>query len=239
MSRTATASSYSITMRLHTPPDQGIVGAVATAIADAGGVVTGIDVVESSPTRLRLDVTCSASDGDHALLLQQAVAALGGVEVHKVSDRTFLLHLGGKIEVTSKVPLKTRDDLSMAYTPGVGRVSMAIFEHPEDVSHLTIKGNAVIRTTKIGVIGESPNQMRAKIAQIADDTVLSTGRIGSKKVPSARCEPSRMPPGTPIATASAKPASTRPSVVRRLIGRSPVCDSCTMRANTRSGRGST
>ncbi|MCW2783536.1 MAG: hypothetical protein JWP74_53 [Marmoricola sp.] len=145
--RTATASSYSITMRLNTGPDHGIVGAVATAIATAGGVVTGIDVVESGPTRLRIDVTCSATDGDHALLLQKAVAALDGVEVHKVSDRTFLLHLGGKIEVTSKVPLKTRDDLSMAYTPGVGRVSMAIYENPEDVSRLTIKGNSVAVVT--------------------------------------------------------------------------------------------
>jgi hypothetical protein len=97
--RAATAGSYSITMRLHTPPDHGIVGAVATAIAEAGGVVTGIDVVESGTTRLRLDVTCSAAYGDHALVLQEAIGALAGVEVHKVSDRTFLLHLGGKIEV--------------------------------------------------------------------------------------------------------------------------------------------
>ncbi|HEX4189814.1 MAG TPA: NAD-dependent malic enzyme [Marmoricola sp.] len=134
-------------MRLHTSPDHGLVGAVATAISEAGGVVTGIDVVESSPTRLRLDVTCSAADGDHALVLQDAASALPGVEVHKVSDRTFLLHLGGKIEVASKVPLKTRDDLSMAYTPGVGRVSMAIANNPEDVSRLTIKGNAVAVVT--------------------------------------------------------------------------------------------
>ncbi|HET6154386.1 MAG TPA: NAD-dependent malic enzyme [Marmoricola sp.] len=134
-------------MRLHTSPDHGLVGAVATAISQAGGVVTGIDVVESSPSRLRLDVTCSAADGDHALVLQDAAGALPGVEVHKVSDRTFLLHLGGKIEVASKVPLKTRDDLSMAYTPGVGRVSMAIANNPEDVSRLTIKGNAVAVVT--------------------------------------------------------------------------------------------
>ncbi|WP_209723585.1 NAD-dependent malic enzyme [Marmoricola sp. OAE513] len=134
-------------MRLHTSPDHGQVGAVATAIAQAGGVVTGIDVVESSPTRLRLDVTCSAADGDHALQLQAAVDALDGVEVYKVSDRTFLLHLGGKIEVSSKVPLKTRDDLSMAYTPGVGRVSQAIADNPEDVSRLTIKGNSVAVVT--------------------------------------------------------------------------------------------
>ncbi len=143
----ATASSYSITMRLHTAPDHGVVGAVATAIAQAGGVVTAIDVTDSSHDRLVVDVTCSASDADHASVLEAAVNAVPGVEVHKASDRTFLLHLGGKIEVASKVPLKNRDDLSMAYTPGVGRVSMAIAEHPDDVWRLTVKGNSVAVVT--------------------------------------------------------------------------------------------
>ena len=143
----ATTSSYSITMRLYTAPDHGVVGAVATAIAQAGGIVTAIDVAESSHDRLVVDVTCSASDADHAVLLEEAVNAVDGVEVHKTSDRTFLLHLGGKIEVTSKVPLKNRDDLSMAYTPGVGRVSMAIAEHPDDVWRLTVKGNSVAVVT--------------------------------------------------------------------------------------------
>ena len=114
----ATASSYSITMRLHTAPDHGIVGAVATAISAAGGVVTAIDVVDSTRERLVLDVTCSASDEDHSHKLVAAVDVIDGVEVYKVSDRTFLLHIGGKIEVQSKVPLRNRDDLSMAYTPG-------------------------------------------------------------------------------------------------------------------------
>ncbi len=143
----ATTSSYSITMRLHTAPDHGIVGEMATTIARAGGIVTGIDVVESSHERLVVDVTCSASDGPHADVLRGAVDALDGVEVRKVSDRTFLLHLGGKIEVRSKVPLKNRDDLSMAYTPGVGRVSRALYDHPEDVSRLTVKGNSVAVVT--------------------------------------------------------------------------------------------
>ena len=143
----ATASSYSITMRLYTAPDHGVVGAVATAIASSGGVVTAIDVTESRHDRLVVDVTCSASDSEHSEDLVASVAAVGGVTVHKVSDRTFLLHLGGKIEVTSKVPLRTRDDLSMAYTPGVGRVSMAIFDNPEDVRKLTIKGNSVAVVT--------------------------------------------------------------------------------------------
>jgi malate dehydrogenase (oxaloacetate-decarboxylating) len=143
----ATTSSYSITMRLHTAPDHGVVGAVATAIAHAGGIVTAIDVAESSHERLVVDVTCSASDADHAHLLEQAVDAVDGVEVYKVSDRTFLLHIGGKIEVTSKVPLRNRDDLSMAYTPGVGRVSMALYENPDDVPRLTVKGNSVAVVT--------------------------------------------------------------------------------------------
>ncbi|MEV7429554.1 NAD-dependent malic enzyme [Nocardioides sp. NPDC092400] len=134
-------------MRLHTAPDHGVVGAVATAISQAGGIVTAMDVAESSHERLVVDVTCSASDADHAKLLEQAVDALDGVTVHKTSDRTFLLHLGGKIEVSSKVPLRNRDDLSMAYTPGVGRVSTAIAEHPEDVWRLTSKGNTVAVVT--------------------------------------------------------------------------------------------
>ena len=143
----ATTSSYSITMRLHTAPDHGIVGAVATAIAKAGGIVTAIDVTESRHDRLVLDVTCSASDSEHAQLLVAAVDGVEHVEVYKVSDRTFLLHIGGKIEVHSKVPMKNRDDLSMAYTPGVGRVSQALYENPADVWRLTVKGNSVAVVT--------------------------------------------------------------------------------------------
>ncbi len=134
-------------MRLHTVPDHAVVGAVATVIARAGGIVTAIDVAESSTTRLVLDVTCSAGDAEHAEELRVAVDAIDGVEVHKVSDRTFLLHIGGKIEVSSKVPLRNRDDMSMAYTPGVGRVSMALAEHPEDIPRLTVVGNSVAVVT--------------------------------------------------------------------------------------------
>ena len=145
--RAPTTSSYSITMRLHTAPDHGVVGAVATAISEVGGIVTGIDVAESSHERLVVDVTCSAADAEHAERLQEAADAVPGVSVHKTSDRVFLLHIGGKIEVSSKVPLRNRDDLSMAYTPGVGRVSLALAEHPEDVRRLTVKGNSVAVVT--------------------------------------------------------------------------------------------
>jgi malate dehydrogenase (oxaloacetate-decarboxylating) len=143
----ATASSYSITMRLYTAADHSVVGAVATTIARNAGVVTAIDVAESRHDRLTVDVTCSAADAEHSQELVAAVSGVEGVTVHKVSDRTFLLHLGGKISVQSKVPLRTRDDLSMAYTPGVGRVSMAIHDNPEDVRKLTIKGNSVAVVT--------------------------------------------------------------------------------------------
>jgi malate dehydrogenase (oxaloacetate-decarboxylating) len=145
--KTVTASSNSVTMRLHTAPDFAVVGAVATAIAAAGGVVTAIDVADSSHERLVVDVTCSSADAEHAKELELAVDVLPGVTVHKVSDRTFLTHLGGIVEVVSRVPLKTRDDLSLAYTPGVGRVCQAIAAQPEDVSRLTIKGNSVAVVT--------------------------------------------------------------------------------------------
>ncbi len=143
----ATPSSYSITIRLHTSPDYAVVGRVATAIAEQGGIVTAIDIADSRHDSLVVDATCSGFDVNHTDGLVQAVEAIDGVKVHKVSDRTFLLHLGGKIEISSKVALKTRDDLSMAYTPGVGRVSSAIAKHPEDARRLTIKGNTVAVVT--------------------------------------------------------------------------------------------
>ena len=143
----ATTGSYSITVRLHTGTDPAVVGQLATAVSNAGGITTALDIVESRHDRLVIDLTCSASNGDHANEVVDALRVIPGVTVHKVSDRTFLLHLGGKISVEPTVALRTRDDLSMAYTPGVGRVSMAIAEHPEDVRRLTIKGNCVAVVT--------------------------------------------------------------------------------------------
>jgi malate dehydrogenase (oxaloacetate-decarboxylating) len=142
-----TSASYGITVRLYSAPSASVVGALATAVGHAGGLVTAIDVSESRPDRITVDVTCSASNGEHAAEIVEAMRGVPGVTVHRVSDRTFLLHLGGKISVESKVPLKTRDDLSMAYTPGVGRVSLALAAHPEDVAKLTIKGNSVAVVT--------------------------------------------------------------------------------------------
>ncbi|HVE30522.1 MAG TPA: NAD-dependent malic enzyme [Mycobacteriales bacterium] len=142
-----TSASYSITARLQADPDPAVVGRIATAIGTAGGVVTAIDVAESRQNWITVDVTCSAVNGEHADEIVAALGAVEGVSVHKVSDRTFLLHLGGKIETHSKVPLRTRDDLSMAYTPGVARVCLALARNPDDVRRLTVKGNTVAVVT--------------------------------------------------------------------------------------------
>jgi len=141
------SASYSITVRLEIPADPSSIGLLTTAVGAAGGIVTALDVTDSHPDRLVVDVTCAARDQAHADQVTQALASVGGVTVRKVSDRTFLLHLGGKIEVRSKVPLRTRDDLSMAYTPGVARVCLAIAAAPEDARRLTIKRNSVAVVT--------------------------------------------------------------------------------------------
>jgi malate dehydrogenase (oxaloacetate-decarboxylating) len=141
------SSSWSITMRVHLGADPLGIGRITTAVGEAGGTVVGVDIVESHPDRLVVDLTCNAADARHAEAITAAVEAVPGAHVHKVSDRTFLLHLGGKLEVTSKVPLRTRDDLSMAYTPGVARVCQAIAANPTDARRLTIKRNTVAVVT--------------------------------------------------------------------------------------------
>jgi malate dehydrogenase (oxaloacetate-decarboxylating) len=150
-----TSAQYSVTMRLLLPAgDHRALGAVTTAIGDGGGVVTAVDFVDAASGRQTVDVTVNASDSDHAARISEVVDAVDGVDVHKVSDRTFLMHLGGKIKVAPTVPLKTRDDLSMAYTPGVARVCLAIEKTPEDARSLTIKGNTVaIVTDGTAVLG--------------------------------------------------------------------------------------
>ncbi len=138
---------YSITLRVHAPTSAASTAELSLAVGKAGGVLTALDVVESHYDRIVVDVTCNASDADHADAITEAVAALEGVTVGKVSDRTFLMHLGGKLEVTPKVQLRHRDDLSRAYTPGVARVCMAIAKNPEDGRRLTIKRNTVAVVT--------------------------------------------------------------------------------------------
>jgi malate dehydrogenase (oxaloacetate-decarboxylating) len=144
---TVPSVSYSITVRLEVPAGGKAVSQLTHAVENAGGVVTALDVTTAGHETLRIDVTCAAKDTDHAQLIVDRLGAVEGVHIHKVSDRTFLMHLGGKIEMQSKVPLRNRDELSMAYTPGVARVSMAIARNPEDVRRLTVKRNSVAVVT--------------------------------------------------------------------------------------------
>ncbi len=138
---------YSITLRTEVPTTFGATSELAAAVSAAGGSLTALDVVESRPDVIVVDVSCDASDADHADAISAAIDALPGVQVRKVSDRTFLLHLGGKLEVVPTVPLKHRDDLSRAYTPGVARVCLAIAKNPADARRLTIKRNTVAVVT--------------------------------------------------------------------------------------------
>lgn len=143
----STSPGYAITIRVDGPPSAQPVAEITAAITAAGASITALDVVESNIDRVTIDVSCDALDSDHAERITAAISENSSLTVRKVSDRTFLLHLGGKIEVNSKVPLKTRDDLSRAYTPGVARISQAIAADPSDARRLTIKRNTVAVVT--------------------------------------------------------------------------------------------
>ena len=143
----STSPGYGITIRVDGPASSQPVSEITQAILAAGASITALDVVESVLDRVVIDVTCDAVDAEHAEAITAALSENKNLNVRKVSDRTFLLHLGGKIEIASKVPLKTRDDLSRAYTPGVARISQAIAKDPSDLRRLTIKRNTVAVVT--------------------------------------------------------------------------------------------
>ena len=143
----STSPGYGITIRVEGPPSSQPVALATTIISGAGATITALDVVESHSEKVVLDITCDTTDLAHAEEITLSLSKNSGLTVRKVSDRTFLLHLGGKIEVTSKVPLKTRDDLSRAYTPGVARICQAIVDDPADARRLTIKRNTVAVVT--------------------------------------------------------------------------------------------
>ena len=143
----STSPGYGITIRVEGSPDLQPVAQITSALAVAGATITALDVVESLLDRVVIDVTCDTVNADHADEITESLNKIDGLVVRKVSDRTFLLHLGGKIEIASKVPLKTRDDLSRAYTPGVARISQAIVDDPTNVRRLTMKRNTVAVVT--------------------------------------------------------------------------------------------
>src|SRR6266508_2146991 len=137
------SASFSATIRVRLDDRPGSFADLARAIADCDASLDAIDLVRVEGGMKVRDVTVLARDSAHIEQIVEAVKQVPGVEIEHVSDRTFLLHLGGKIEVALKKPLKTRDDLSMAYTPGVARVCEAIHADPESVWNLTVKRNTV------------------------------------------------------------------------------------------------
>src|SRR5213592_1924962 len=143
----APSASYSLTVRLEILNKPGMLGRVTSAIGKAGGDIGAIDLVVVGKTTITRDITFKARDEPHGQQVVDGIRAVQGVKVVNVSDRTFLMHLGGKIEVRGKMSVKTRDDLSMAYTPGVARVCMAIHHDPQKAYALTIKQNAVAVVT--------------------------------------------------------------------------------------------
>lgn len=138
---------YSNVFRLIATPELHASGAIISTVASAGAVITGLDVVDPGTHSVVLDLSCTTRDSGHVELVKAALGKLDGCSVEKVSDSTFLVHLGGKIAVDLKIPLRNRTDLARAYTPGVARVCMAIYENPADARNLTIKRNSVAVVT--------------------------------------------------------------------------------------------
>ena len=140
-------ASYSIVVRLDVPAGGRATSRLAAAVEGAGGMVTALDVSASGPDRVQVDLTCAAGDTAQGDAIVAALGAVDGVRMGRVSDRTFLVHLGGKIEMASRVPIRNRDDLSMVYTPGVARICLAIAADPEDARRLTVKRNSIAVVT--------------------------------------------------------------------------------------------
>jgi malate dehydrogenase (oxaloacetate-decarboxylating) len=139
--------SYSVSIRVSLKHSPGALGRLTTAIGEAGGNILGLDMIDVADDRMVRDITVLAIDDEHVGRITKAIEAMGEVTIHSVLDRTFRMHLNGKIEVTSKSPLATRDDLSMAYTPGVARVCLSIADNPPEVHQYTIKANSVAVVT--------------------------------------------------------------------------------------------
>lgn len=138
---------YSIVVRMRYPDAPRFLGRITSIIGEANGLIGAVDVVDASEKTIVRDITISATNIEHGEQIVEAIRAVKEIEIVHVSDRVFLMHLGGKLEVNSRVPIKNRDDLSMAYTPGVARICTAIFEDPDSAFALTIRRNTVAVVT--------------------------------------------------------------------------------------------
>ena len=138
-----TSPSYTASYRLELDETQASIASIVDAVSATGAEVKGLDVAESGRGHITMDLTCDMRDSDHRREVEQVLDGLAGVHTQSVADQTFMSHIGGKLEVHSKVPLRNRDDLSRAYTPGVARVCTAIHDTPAKAHLLTMKANSV------------------------------------------------------------------------------------------------
>ncbi len=137
------AATYTFSFQAQYPNKPGMLAQIAAAVGECGGNIGDIDVIRSSGTTIVREISVSARDSDHAREIVEHVKATKGVTIKSVADRVFLSHRGGKIEIRNKVPVTSRRDLSVVYTPGVARVCLAIDKDPDLAYSMTIKGNTV------------------------------------------------------------------------------------------------
>src|SRR5207244_11460905 len=178
------SASYGFTVRLQIASRPGMLGRVASAIGEAGGDIGAVDLVETTRERSLRDITVKARDSVHAQQIVSRLRHVAGVRIGHVSDRTFLMHLGGKIEIKNKAPIRTRDDLSMAYTPGVARVCLAIREDRRRAMALTIKQNTVaVVTDGTAVLGLGDIGPEAALPVMEGKAMLFKECAGGDAVP--------------------------------------------------------
>jgi len=176
------SASYSFTVRLEIRNKPGMLGRVTSVIGKAGGDIGAVDLAEMTTERVCRDITIKARDSRHAHLIIDRLKTVAGTRIVNISDRTFLMHLGGKIEIKSKVPIRTRDDLSMAYTPGVARVCLAIKDDPGRAFTLTMKQNTVaVVTDGTAVLGLGDIGPEAALPVMEGKAMLLTSRAVSTR----------------------------------------------------------
>jgi malate dehydrogenase (oxaloacetate-decarboxylating) len=178
------SASYSQTVRLEIANRPGMLGKVTSAIGKEGGDIGAVDLVEVGRGLITRDISFKTAGEKHGERIVARLRGIEGVKVINVSDRTFLMHLGGKIEVKGKMAIKTRDDLSMAYTPGVARVCMAIHADPEKAYTLTIKQNSVaVVTDGTAVLGLGDIGPRAALPVMEGKALLFKDLAGVDAFP--------------------------------------------------------
>ena len=134
-----TSPSYTASYRIEVDEKITSIASIVDAVSATGAEIKGLDVADSDRGRITMDLTCDMRDSEHRREVRDAINSLPGVSADSVSDQTFMSHIGGKVEIHSKVPLRNRDDLSRAYTPGVARVCTAIHDMPQKAHLLTMK----------------------------------------------------------------------------------------------------